>query len=293
MISRNTAKQQAPAPRSAGRWARAGHVRQRARRVLNGGGGRGALLTLVLAIVILLTASVCVFVVAQGGSAVAYLLGLSILWQDILFYALLGVLGLFLILPLGASAYRLVCLSVLKASRPPVSPHMPITRDEPELIQLLRPFRSRADYGRCMAVGLETAGWLMLMILLPLMGYRSLAGLFVYLEKEGMAGWLATLLTVVSLVVCILFGVLILFLSGKRMGFGYLAFIHNELPVGEVNRYFRSLNRGFVFPFVLRLSLVGWMALSVAAVLIPFVLYTGPLGLCCSAVYGAELEERS
>jgi hypothetical protein len=84
-----------------------------------------------------------------------------------------------------------------------------------------------------------------------------------------------------------------LFLSGRRAGFSYLALIHEELPLGEVNRYFKGFDRSFTRPFALRLSMTGWMLLSVAAVLIPFVLHTVPWSLCMGAVYGAELERRS
>ena len=72
----------------------------------------------------------------------------------------------------------------------------------------------------------------------------------------------------------------------------YLAFVHEDLPLGEVNRYFKGFRRSFVRPFVLRISMTGWMLLSVAAVLVPLVLHTIPWGLCCGAMYGAELERK-
>ena len=270
--------------------AHAEHVRSRARRVLDCHVAKGNRMTLILAVVILLTVGVGSYLIAAGLYMVGYLLFGDVLWLDVVTYALVGVIGLLIVLPLAASVFRLACLAVLRTDESSPEDLLPVTADQPDLIQLFYPFTSRASYLRCMAVGLETLVWTLLAVGLPLSGFHALAAWFDHLAHSGVAGWLCTLMTVAVVPVCLAFGVLMLFLSGRRAGFGYLAMVHADLPLSEVNRYFKTLRRGFVRPFVLRMSLTGWIALSIVAVLVPFVLHTIPYGLCCGAVYGRELK---
>jgi hypothetical protein len=109
---------------------------------------------------------------------------------------------------------------------------------------------------------------------------------------EGLDPAAAGILAVMIPLAGLLLGLLALLLSGRRAGFAYLAFIHAPLSLGEVNRYFKGFRRGILAPLALRLSLLGWVALSVVAVLVPFVLHTIPYALCCSAVYGAGMTRK-
>lgn len=270
--------------------AQAEHIRSRARRILDGHGTKGNRMTLILAVVILLTVGVGSYLIAVGLYMVGYLLFGAVLWLDVVAYALMGVVGLLIVLPLAASVFRLACLAVLRADESASEDALPAVADQPELIQLFHPFTSRAAYLRCMAVGLETLVWTLLAVGLPLSGFHALAAWFNHLAHSGVAGWLCTLMTVAVVPLCLAFGILMLFLSGRRAGFSYLAMVHAELPLSEVNRYFKTLRRGFVRPFVLRMSLTGWVVLSIVTVLVPFVLHTIPYGLCCGAMYGRELK---
>ena len=273
--------------------AAAALVRRRARAVLNGLGGRGNRLTLVLASLVLLTVAVGIYSLSAGGYTIAFLLLGDSPWPDMIAYALLGVLGVTVGLPLMASVFRLACLMTLRAYPGSVSHDLPVTQDVPEPVAIFYPFTSLRAYGRSLAIGLEALGWTVLWAGIPLGGFRLLCLLFDYLALQGVSALLCDLMTLAVFPLCLGFGGLMLFLSGRRAGFGFLAFVHEDLSLGEINRYFHGFKRGFVRPFILRMSMVGWIALSILAVLVPFVLHTIPYGLCCGAVYGAELEQRS
>ena len=273
-----------PAERG-GLWAKARDTRHRARRLLEGN-----LLTLVLALVVLLTMAVGVYMVSVGLYAVGYLAMGEALWLDIATYGLMGLLGVLLVLPSAVAVWRLACLFTVQAGLYTPSADLPIASARPTPEQLFYPFTSLRAYGRTLAVGLETLGWTVLTVGIPAMGYRALALTFADLANRGLHTTLCTLLTGVSLLLCIAFGVLMLFLSGRRAGFGFFVFAHEVLPLAEVRRYFKGFRRGFARPFILRISLTGWIVLSVVAILVPFVIHTAPYALCCSAIYATELE---
>ena len=277
--------------------AHAASLRHTARRLLDG--GKGIRLTLVLGVVVLLTLSVGLYLLADGVFMAGYLLFGWSKWLDVVAYAMVGVSGILVALPLAVSVYRLACLACLADRRAyalpagaPLPVELPTTTDTPALAGLFHPFTSLRAYGRALALGLEYLGWTVLVVILPVVGYRGLAALLDYLPSRGMSPAVCDLLTMVSPVGCLLFGAGMFLLSGLRAGFGYLALVHDDLPLGEVNRYFRGFRRGVIRPLVLRLSLAGWVILSVVAILVPFVLHTIPYALCCAAAYGAELERR-
>ncbi len=262
-------------------------VRRRARRVLEGNR-----MTLILSVIVLLVTAMGGYLVSVALYMAGYLYFGDALWVDLATYALMGVSGLFLVLPLGVGVWRLACLMTLRAQAASRSPHLPVTRDCPTLDQLFYPFSSFRAYGRTLAVGLESLGWFSLYAGIPAIGFSILRHIFATMSVRGVHMTLCNLLTLASLVLCVAVGLLLFFLSGRRVGFGYFVFVHDGLALKEVNRYFRGFRRGFVRPFVLRMSLTGWMALSVVAVLIPFVVHTVPYALCCGAVYAAELERK-
>ena len=74
------------------------------------------------------------------------------------------------------------------------------------------------------------------------------------------------------------------------MGYGYFVFSREDKSLREINRTFRKRPRGLVKPLLLRLSLLGWIAVSILGVLIPFVVHTIPYALCLSAAYGQEMD---
>lgn len=264
-------------------------VRHKARRVMDGTAGKGNRMILILATVILMTVAMGVYLVSVGVYMGGFLLFGSVLWLDIATYALMGVLALTVVLPLAASVFRLACLMTCSVATRAYGLSEGVSAVS-ALSQIVYPFTSRAAYRRCWVVGMETLGWTLLWAGLPAAGFGVLASLFDQMANRGVLAGLCDLMTALSLFVCVGIGVLLLFLSGRRAGFGYLVFVHEDMSLREVNRRFKGLGRSFVRPFVLRLSLTGWVALSIVAVLVPFVLHTVPYGLCCGAVYGAELE---
>ena len=267
-------------------------LRSLARKALDGGISKNHRLTLILGVVLLLTVTVGGYEILRGLYIVGYLCLGDAPWLEAV-WALAEILaGLFVALPLAASLFRLACLVVLQTHRVAFPEDLPITVAEPDLRQIFYPFTSLRAYGRCMSVGLEALGWLVLWGGIPVVGFRVLATQFDLMAHRGVLMELCQVLTGASFLVCLLFGVLMLFLSGRRAGFGYFVFIHEDLSVGELNDYFKGFRRGFLRPFLLRLSLVGWIALSIVAVLVPFVSHTVPYGLCCGAVYGAELKRK-
>lgn len=277
-------QQPSPAP---GHRAQAAQIRRKARQVL-----AGNRMAFVLALLFLLTALVGVYMIADGLYMVGYLLWGSVLWLDIAAVVIAVLLVALLVIPLAASICRMACLMTActlgsDSLQEQSDIHQRIT---PE--QLFHPFTSRCAYGRAMAVGLESLGWALLTLGIPAVAYALLAQTFDSLANRGIHTTLCNLLTAASFLVCLGFGFLMFFLSGRRVGFGYWVFIHEELSLREVNRRFRSARRSFGRLLVLRISLVGWVALSVVGVLVPFVIHTIPYALCCHAVYAAELEKK-
>jgi hypothetical protein len=240
----------------------------------------GVRLTLMLAVILLLTVAMGLYMAATLVYTVGYLFVGEALWLDVVAYGVMGLLGILLLLPLAASAYRLACLAV--------------AGDLPgDIRRILYPFTSPQAYVRCLAVGGEAAGWVTLILGIPVGGFLSLAAFFDHMANRGVLRSLCSLGTVVAFAVCLCFGFLMFLWAGYRMGFGYLVFRREELSLGEVNRIYRGGCRRPALAFTLRMSLTGWVALSFLTVLIPFVFHTIPYALCCRAVYGAEMEHNT
>jgi hypothetical protein len=293
-------------------------------------------MTLILSVVILLTASVGTLLLSSGLYGALTLAGVSVGLADGIAYALMGVLAVFGLLPLVAGCYRLTCLEArracLEARRSCLTarqgcpsageaPNLLAVDESPELWGLFQPFTSLRAYGRALAVGLEWLGWGLAVFGIPALCFRISSLLRSVSDAvsdvasdavsdavsdaaggtvseavlpflDGLDPAAAGILAVMIPLAGLLLGLLALLLSGRRAGFAYLAFIHAPLSLGEVNRYFKGFRRGILAPLALRLSLLGWVALSVVAVLVPFVLHTIPYALCCSAVYGAGMTRK-
>ena len=257
-------------------------VRSSARRILEDRDPWKNRMTMILSLIVILVVAVGMYALCGALYAVGYLIFGEALWLDVVAYSLLGVLSILVTLPLAMGLWRLACLMVSFADG---ETGTPLTPED-----LLYPFTSARAYGRSMAVGLEFLGWIALMIGVPVGGSIALTKLFTQLAARGLHTSLCSLLSVLSVLLCVVFGVVMLFLSGKRMGYGYFVFTREDETLKAVHRHFKSLRRGFVKPFILRMSLAGWVALSFAAVLIPFVVHTIPYALFISAVYGQGLE---
>ncbi|MBR5123643.1 MAG: hypothetical protein IKU90_00805 [Clostridia bacterium] len=264
-------------------------LRCRGRQVLNGRTGTTShRLTLTLAIVLVLTAGMALYAAVSGLYMAVDILWSEVIWAEVAVDGLFGLLFLALILPLMASVWRLACL--MTAPDGEVVDGMPVSVPSATLGELFYPFTSLRAYGRTMAVALEGAAWALLIV-----GFSALGSLIlpVYViplipVNETVQG----LLSAVGMLVLSGAALGIFFLSGRRAGFGYFVFVHEDMTVRDVNRYFGGFRRSAKTAFCLRMSLAGWYALSVAAILMPFVFHTIPYTLCCAATYSRNLPRR-
>lgn len=281
------ATQPADIPKTVGPWARASDVRRRARSVLNTHvGGRSHRMTLTLAVVFVLTASVALYAAVACVATAGYLAFGEALWVDAASNILLAILGLGLILPLIASTYRLACL--MTAPDGEVTDGLAVSVPAATLSGLFYPFTSLRAYGRTMAVAMEGLAFALLSVGVPILCFR-LASLSLDMLSE-VPRLLLVLAKAGAFLLCLALGLLVFLLSGRRAGFGYFVFVHESLPLREVNRYYRGFARALLPALCLRVSLAGWVALSAVGIFVPFVFHTVPYGLCCSAAYGRSLK---
>ena len=271
-------------------WRRAGEIQRSARAVLGGhSGGISHRLLLTLSVITVLTVSIALYTAVACLATAGYLVfGENALWVDVVSNILLVALGLTLALPLAVSVGRLA--SLMAAPDGEVLRGMAVSVPTPALSELFYPFTSLRAYGRTMAVGMEGLAFLLCGIGVPI-----LAGRLVWLSMQtaGMAPWLRALIMTGMVLLGIGWGFGTLLLSGLRAGFGYFVFVHEELSLGDVNRYYRSLRRPPLPALCLCVQLVLLYALSVVAICVPFVFHSIPFGFCCRAVYGGSLAENS
>lgn len=261
-------------------------LRRRARLVLNGHSGRTShRLTLTLALILVLTVGVALYTAVTGLYLAGSILLGDTVWLEAAADVLLILLLLALGLPLLTSVWRLSCL--MTAPDGDTVDGLPVSVPAPTLTELFYPFTSLRAYGRTMAVAMEGLAWAILALGLPILGVRLLCLLVIPLAATE--GFLYGLLIAMSILAGLGAAVGAFLLSGCRAGFGYFVFVHESMTLGDVNRYFRGFWRPLPPVFCLRVSLVGWYALSVAAILLPFVFHTLPYTLCCAAVYSRHL----
>ncbi len=262
-------------------------LRRRARLVLNGYSGRTShRLTLTLALVLVLTVGVALYAAVSGLYMAGFMLFGEAVWLELAADGLLLLLLLALALPLLTSVWRLACL--MTAPDGDTVDGLPVSVPAATISELFYPFTSIRAYGRTMAVAMEGLAWAVLFLGLPILGFRLLCTLVIPLT--GAAGALNALLAVAGFFGCAGMAVGFFFLSGRRAGFGYFVFVHETVTLGDVNRYFGGFRRSAATVFCLRVSLAGWYALSVVAILLPFVFHTLPYTLCCTAVYSRQLN---
>ena len=267
----------------------AADIRHKARGVLGGHSGRVShWMTLTLALVIALTAAVALYIAMGGLATAGYLVFGEAVWVDAVTNVLLIVSYLVLILPLLASTWRLACL--MTAPDGAVVDGMAVSVPSAELHELFYPFTSLRAYGRTMAVAMEGLGFTLLSVGAPILLFRL--ALLLLEPVRGLSPFLHGLAVVALFLTCLALGLLAFLLSGKRAGFGYFVFVHEEMTLNDVSRYYRGFKRPLIPALVLRVSLWGWYALSVVGILVPFLFYTVPYGLCCAAVYSRELTRK-
>lgn len=268
-------------------WAQAAVTRRRARATLRGcSQGRSHRMLLVLSLVIVLTVGVALYAAVGSLSTAAYILFGEAVWVDVAAALLLVALLLGLLLPLCGGVFRMACLMA-----PPdgeTADGLPLCTPAVTLSELFYPFTSLRAYGRVMAVAMEGLGFTVLTVGVPVLGFRLALLSFASLTET--APLLFALLAVVSFILCLALGLLFFFLSGRRAGFGYFVFVHDPMPLGEVNRYFCGFRRSFTEVFCLRLSLTGWYAVSAVGILVPLLLHVAPYSLCVTAAYARSLK---
>lgn len=270
-------------------WKRAADIRAQARGVLGGhSGGMSHRLLLTLSVITVITAALALYAaVACLATAGELVFGEDALWVYALTNALLAALGLVFVLPLAVSVGRLA--SLMAAPDGEVIHGMAVSVPTPCLTALFYPFTSLNAYGRTMAVGMEGLAFLLCGLGVPI-----LAGRLVWLsiQTAGMAPWLHALIMVGIVLAGLGWGFGTLLLSGRRLGFGYFVFVHEELSLGDANRCFRTHKRPLRPALCLRVRLAGLYALSFVGICVPFVFHSIPLGLCCSAVFGRALTRQ-
>lgn len=271
-------------------------IRREARAVLSGhSDGVNNRLILILGLTIILTVTMTVYLVLSGFYNAA-----AAIWGeqpalDALLTLVFGVCFVFLILPMIAALWRMACL--MAAPDGETVGNLTVSAPAVSVADVFYPFSSPRAYGRAMTVAMESLAWLIPPLL---MGIAIEVGYTALVVAEPFPTWLtdeawlliADILYALSLAACCGVGVLMLFLSGRRAGFGYYVFLCNDWSLRDVRRYFRGFKRSPWRVFCLRLSLVGWVLLSIVGVLLPFVVHTAPYGLLCSACYAASLERR-
>jgi hypothetical protein len=262
-------------------------LRREARLILDGhSAGSSHRLTLTLSLIFVLTAGVALYAAVSGLYMAGLLLFGETVWLEAAADTLFILLLLGLVLPLVASVWRLACL--MTAPDGDTVDGLPVSVPTATLSELFYPFTSFRAYGRTMAVAMEGLAWFALFLGLPVLSFRLLYTLVIPMTSA--AGALNGLLTAASALACLGIAVSFFSLSGLRAGFGYFVFVHETVTLGDVNRYFKGFRRSMLSVLRLRVSLVGWYALSVAALFVPFVFHTLPYTLCCTALYSRQLK---
>lgn len=268
-------------------WERASVTRRQARASLKSRSqGRGHRMILVLSLTIILVVGVALYMAVGCLATAGYILFGEALWLDAAAAVLTVLLLLGLVLPLCGGVFRLACL--MTAPEEGSAEDLPVWLPEASLSELFYPFTSLRAYGRVMAVVMESLGFTALSVGVPILLFRL--ALLTLRPLTQSTPVLYALLAVSLFLFCFSLGALFFFLSGRRAGFGYYVFVHDWMPLGEVNRYFRGFRRSFTAVFCLRISLAGWYALSAAGLLVPLFLHAAPYGLCSAAAYARSLR---
>ena len=270
-----------------GLWQRAFLIRGHAMAVLNGRSGRySRRLTLSLAVILILTVSIALYAAVACLSMTGYILFDGMAWVDIACNGLLLLLGLVFVLPLMGSLWRMACL--MTAPDGEVVDGLPVSAPQVTLTELFYPFTSLRAYGRTMAVMAESLLFLLAGLGVPILAFRLASHIL-----DGVADFPPLFRTLILAAVVFLgigWGFLVFLISGCRAGLGYFVFVHENMLLTDVCRYYRCFRRPLFPAFCLRVSLLGWVALSVAGICVPFVFHTIPYGLCCFAQYGRTLN---
>ncbi len=262
-------------------------IRRQARGILNSrSGGVSHRLTLALSAVLILTAAIALYAAVACLAMAGYILFENTAAVDLVADILLALLGFGLILPLMVSLRRLTALRAAPDGAAAGQSPLP----EATLAELFYPFTSFRAYGRTMAVACEGLGFLLLGLGIPILGLHLS---YMALSATALPAPLQWLILAAEGILGLGWGFLVFFLSGKRFGWSYFVFLREELSLSDAYRLFGSLQRPLLPVLCLRLSLLGWVGLSILGLGVPFVLHTLPYALCCSAAYSRSLAPRA
>lgn len=264
---------------------RAQETKQAAREVLGGHSGKlSHRLTLTLAVIMLMTVGVAIYMAVSCLGMAGWLVYGDVLWVEVAVNSLLAILCGVLVMPLAVSLGRLSCL--MAAPDGEVVGGLSVSVPTPDLMEFFYPFTSLRAYGRTMAVGMEKLAFLAIGAGIPFVGGQQL---WFYMVSAGIGPWVRGFAMAGVVLLGLGWGFGVLLLSGRRMGFAYFVFVHEELSLSDANRYFCACRRPLLPALYLRGIMLGAYALSVVGCCIPFVFHSIPLGLCCKAVYGRSL----
>ena len=271
-------------------------IRRRARELLGGhSDGVNNRLILILAMAIIMAVAMTVYLVLGGVYSAAAALWGELPTLDAVLTLAFGVSFVCLILPMLTALWRMACLMTAPDGETVGS--MRVSVPSVSVADVFYPFSSPRAYGRTMTVAMDGIAWLILPVVLVLItevGYAALT------TSESLTAWLTEeTLTVIADILrfcCVSVscgvGLLTFFLSGRRAGFGYYVFVCDDWSMRDVRRFFRGFGRSPLRVLALRLSLVGWMLLSIVGFLLPLVIHAAPYGLLCSACYAASLPRK-
>lgn len=266
------------------------HIRRRARAVMDTDGNR---LTLCTALLCVITLSLGLLALTDCLLCVWELIGNDrAAWVLTLCNVLVLALAILVVLPLVTAVYRMAVLMVAQADR---SECRPVTADVTVDVtagDCLYPFTSLRAYLRTMLVGLEALIWLALCVLIPVGAYAALDRWLMPICRAHLTPFACRAVALLGVALAVAIGFGICALSCRRAGIGYAVFSHEELSWRQINRSFRRQARPIAPVMWTRLSLTGWVLLSLVLVLVPFVIHTVPYGMLSAAVYGEELWAR-
>lgn len=271
-------------------------IRRWAREILGGhSDGVNNRLILILATVIIMAVAMTVYLVLGGVYGAAAALWGELPTLDAVLTLALGVSFVCLVLPMLTALWRMACLMTAPDGEP--MGNLTVSVPTVSVADVFYPFSSPRAYGRTMTVAMDGIAWLippLVLVLLAEMGYAALT------TSEPLMAWLTEeTLTVIAGILRFCWvafscgiGLLTFFLSGRRAGFGYYVFVCDDWSMRDVRRFFRGFGRSPSRVLALRLSLVGWMLLSIVGFLLPLVIHAAPYGLLCSACYAASLPRK-
>ena len=265
-------------------------LRRRAGNILNAPFSDNRL-TLALALIIVIGLGFAVPMVLDSLLMLADVLMLlsptaKIHWVLILYGCLMGVVTVFLTLPLFCSLCRMAVL-MSEAHRKSEAGG---TCEKVSIGEILYPLTSMKAYGRTLYVALRGMGHFLLS-LFPAVAVMVAAFWWMPMVKHSVAPLVYILLWVANIAVAFVLLALMLILAARNMGFAYFVFACPQRSLKESGRAFKSSRSMGILPLWMLLGYTGWILVSLVAVFIPFLIHTLPHMLLAGASYGRFLMD--